>query len=173
MLFIYYIYIIICKFFSTVLNFFQYSPAIFAVLSWIFFSISPEFFSVQVLQIFRYKSCTFCSISPALFSVQVLKFFQYKYWIFFRGGFCLFSFKEYKMSVCGKGIKTNRPLRRRTMPFTLALPIRQGSAFTGICSSLPKNLRFFGNPVSVFALSSAPSADCSPSGRNALGDVVP
>ena len=69
--------------FSTVLQFFQYSPAIFAVLSWIFFSISPEFFSVQVLQIFRYKACTFCSISPANFSVQVLNFFQYKSCKFF------------------------------------------------------------------------------------------
>ena len=41
------------------------------------------------------------------------------------------------------------PPRRRIMPLVLGLPVRQAYAFTGICSSIPKNLRFFGSPVSA------------------------
>ena len=43
--------------------------------------------------------------------------------------------------------KISHPLRRRIMPLVLGLPVRQAYAFTGICSSIPKNLRFFGSPA--------------------------
>ena len=49
--------------------------------------------------------------------------------------------------ICRKTPILIKALPRRTMPLTLNLPIRQVSAFTGMCSFFPKNLRFFGSPA--------------------------